>query len=133
MILFLQNIRGLLGFALFVTCLVLSFKGFPLGLLSFFGSGLVLMGYQVATASICHTDSGGSTSAGGRILTICLAFFFASLGSAIINWGGLATVNFGDFSVSLRWAGILMGLAGGLWNIDYAFVTPTGRPINTEK
>ena len=133
MISLLQSVRGFLGFIFFITCLVLSFKGFPLGLLSFFGSFLVLMGYQVATASICHTDAGGSTSAGGRIITICIAFFIASLGSAIINWGGLATVNFGDFSVSLRWAGILMGLAGGLWNIDYAFVTPTGRPINTEK
>ena len=118
MVALLQATRGLVGFVLSCAALVLSFKGFPFAFFSLFGSALVLMGYQVAIASICHTDAGGSTSAGGRFITICIAFAIASVGSAVIDWGGLISINFGDLTFSLRWLGIGMGILGGLWNID---------------
>tara|TARA_B100001063_G_scaffold192487_1_gene183744 strand:+ start:1779 stop:2186 length:408 start_codon:yes stop_codon:yes gene_type:complete len=126
---FLQSVRGFLGFSLFVLAVLMTFDGFPGALLSWLGGGVVAMAYTVAIATITHEDTGqGKESAGTRFLRICVAFAIASLGAAMVEWGGLWSVTFFDsFTVPFRETGILVGIACGLFNIDKDTVIPTGK------
>ena len=78
------------------------------------------MGYSVAVATITHEDTGqGKEGSGTRFIRICIAFPVASLGAAMIEWGGLWSVTFFDaFTIPFRETGIIVGIAGGLFNID---------------
>ena len=53
-----------------------------------------------------------------RFWTICAGFAIASLGAGIINWGGLASINFGSLTVDLKAVSVVGGVIGGLFNID---------------
>ena len=55
---FLQSVRGFVGFLLFVLAVLMTFDGFPGALLSWFGGGVVTVGYSVAIATIAHTNTG---------------------------------------------------------------------------
>ena len=115
-----QNIRALTGFALMMFALFLTFDGFPGAMLSWLGGGVVMTGYTGSIATITHEDTGeGKLTAGMRILVISVGFAIASFGSAMINWGGLTSVTLSDtFTVPFRETGILLGIAGGLYNVD---------------
>jgi hypothetical protein len=114
----LQSIRALAGLFLLIACIQLSFKGFPFALISLLGSAIVLMGYQVAISTISHSDSPTGPNPWRRFWTICVAFAVASLGAAAIQWGGLASINLGSALIDLKWAGVIAGATGGLFNID---------------
>ena len=126
MINLLQSIRGLVGFILLVFSVILSFQGFPAALLSWLGGGVVTVGYAVAISKITHEDTGnGKESPGTRFFVICLAFALASLGSALITWGGLVSIGVGGpVVIPFRETGILIGIACGLFNIDKTLVNP---------
>ena len=123
---FLQSVRGFVGFLLFVLAVLMTFDGFPGALLSWFGGGVVTVGYSVAIATIAHKNTGqGDESAGARFARICVAFALASLGAAMVGWGGLWSVTFFDsFTVPFRETGILIGIACGLYNIDKTPMAP---------
>jgi len=117
---FLQSLCGFVGFALFVLALLMTFKGFPGGLLSWLGGGVVTVGYGVATATITHEDTGqGIDIPFVRFARICVAFAIASLGAAMVEWGGLLSVTFYDtLNIPFRETGIVIGIFCGLFNID---------------
>ena len=114
----LQGVRALLGLLIGVSCLLLTFKGFPLAMISFLGSGIVLTGYQVAISTLTHSDSPTGSSSWARFWTICVAFALASLGAAVIQWGGLVSINAGPVLIDLKTAGVIVGIVGGIFNID---------------
>ena len=117
---FLQSARVLVGMGLFVFSLFLSFDGFPLALLSWFGGGIVMLGYTVAISTMTHEDTGGGkVKALNRIVIISIAFAVASLGAAMVTWGGLVSVTmFDNITISFRSAGAVIGIVCGLFNID---------------
>ena len=117
---FLQSLRGFVGFAMFVLALLMTFKGFPGGLLSWLGGGVVTVAYSVAIATITHEDTGqGKEGPRDRFLRICLAFAIASVGAAMVEWGGLWSVTFFDtLNIPFRETGIVIGIVCGLFNID---------------
>ena len=123
---FLQSVRGFLGFVLLVLALFMTFDGFPGALLSWLGGGVMTVAYSVAIATIIYKDTGqGDESAGARFARICVAFALASLGAAMVGWGGLWSVTFYDsFTIPFRETGILTGIACGLWNIDKKPMAP---------
>ena len=126
---FLQSVRGLGGFTLFVLAGLMTFDGFPGALLSWFGGGIVCVGYSVAIATMTHEDVGsGKEGPGPRLLRICLAFAIASLGAQVVVWGGLVSVSLGSaITIGFREAGIVIGILCGLFNIDKTTVIP-GSP-----
>tara|TARA_B100000676_G_scaffold273209_1_gene291732 strand:- start:1526 stop:1966 length:441 start_codon:yes stop_codon:yes gene_type:complete len=123
---FLQSVRGFAGFFLFVLAVLMTFDGFTGALLSWLGGGVVCIGYSVAIATTTHEDTGqGKEGALPRFLRICVAFAIASLGAAMVEWGGLWSVTFFDsFTVPFRETGILIGITCGLFNIDKSLVGP---------
>ena len=125
----LQSVRGFVGFALLVLSVMMTFSGFPGALLSWLGGGVLCMGYTVAIATIAHADVGsGLEGPGARFLHICAAFAVASLGAAMVTWGGLLSVTFLDsLTVPFRETGIVIGIVGGLFNIDKTLVRPGSR------
>ena len=76
------------------------------------------MGYTVAVSILTHVDTAVGSNAWQRILSISLGFAVASVGGAIIKWGGLVSVNIWEFEVSLYTAAVVAGVVGGLFNID---------------
>lgn len=114
----LQSVRGLVALALFVMCASLSFQGFPGALVSLLGALLVLTGYTGSISTMCHTDTYAGKNPWPRFGTICAGFAIASIGAAVINWGGLATINLGSIPVDLKGVSIVGGIIGGLFNID---------------
>ena len=116
----IQSLRALVGLVLFVLALLLSFKGFPLGLLSWLGGGVVMTGYTGSVATITHEDTGqGKQGPWTRIAVISLGFAIASLGSAMVDWGGLLSVTaFDSITIPFRETGIVFGIFGGLFNVD---------------
>lgn len=115
-----QNIRALTGFALLIFALFHTFDGFPGAMLSWLGGGLVMTGYTGSISTITHENTGeGKLTAGMRILVISVGFAIASFGSAMIDWGGLTSITLSDtFTVPFRETGILLGITGGLYNVD---------------
>ena len=105
---------------MFVLALLMTFKGFPGGLLSWLGGGVVTVAYSVAIATITHEDTGqGKEGPRDRFLRICLAFAIASFCAAMVEWGGLWSVTFFDtLNIPLRETGIVIGIVCGLFNID---------------
>ena len=126
---FLQTVQGFVGFFLFVLAVLMTFQGFPGATFSWLGGGVIAAGYSVAIATITHEDTGqGKEGAGPRFLRICVAFALASLGAAMVEWGGLWSVTFFDaFTLPFRETGILVGIACGLFNIDKDTVIPGSR------
>ena len=129
----LQFIRGFGGFILFVVSVVMTFKGFPFALLSWFGGGVITVAYTVAISTMTHEDVGhGKDSPRDRFIRICLGFAIASLGAAMVEWGGLISIGVGgSFVIPFRETGILIGIASGLYNIDAVAWTP-GQITNKE-
>ena len=117
---FLQSVRGFAGLFLFVLAVLMTFDGFTGALLSWLGGGVVCIGYSVAIATITHEDTGqGKEGALPRFLRICVAFAIASLGAAMVTWGGLISVTmFDNITISFRSTGALIGIVCGLLNID---------------
>ena len=126
---FLQLVRGFVGFWLFVLAILMTFQGFPDALLSWLGGGVVAVAYTVAISTITHEDIGqGKETASTRFIRICIAFAIASVGAAMVEWGGLWSVSFYDaFTIPFRETGILIGIAGGLFNIDKATMLPGNK------
>jgi len=79
---------------------------------------MVLTGYQVAISTLTHSDSPTGSGAMTRFVTICSAFALVSIGNAVIQWGGLVSINAGSALIDLKTAGVIIGIAGGLFNID---------------
>ena len=117
---FLQEARGVVGMLVFLFSVFETFSGKPLALLSFFGAGLVMSGFTVATATITHEDVGqGKEGPGRRILRICFSFALASLGAAMVTWGGLVSMMFFDkITIGFIETGVYVGIVCGLFNID---------------
>ena len=126
MVRFLQSVRGLVGFVTFVLSVIMTFDGFPLALLSWLGAGVMMVGYTVAIATITHEDVGeGKEGPVSRFLRICLAFAIASIGGAMVGWGGLLSVSFFDnITIGFRETGVFTGVVCGLFNIDKALQSP---------
>ena len=103
--------------ALFIWSLFLTFNGFPGALLSWLGGAIVMIGYTGSIATLTHSDQG--LSGVQRFIAICAGFALASLGSAMVVWGGLVSVTISDaFTIDFRAAGCVVGIVGGLFNID---------------
>lgn len=126
----LHSVRALLGLALFIWSLFLSFDGFPGALLSWLGGGIVLIGYTGSIATLTHNDQG--MTGVQRFIAICIGFALASLGAAMVVWGGLISVTIADFlTIDFRTAGIVLGILGGLFNIDKTFISTPGAGNRT--
>lgn len=111
--------RSFLGLALFGVCALLSLRGVPLALVSMLGSAIVLVACQIGTSVIAHPNScSNPESLVGRAVLVMVAFLIASFGLNLINWGGLISIDMGAISIHLGKSGALMGIAGGLLNID---------------
>lgn len=76
---------------------------------------LQITGLTPAISAMFH-PMGATTSR--RLLMIFFGFTLASLGRAIIDWGGLAFINIGDLKISIGQMGELIGILGGFINID---------------
>jgi len=111
----LSFVRGFICLLVFLSCIALSFKGFPLGIISFVGFMIVITGWTRAISAMFH-PMGATTLR--RLLVIFIGFAIASLGRAIIDWGGLAFINIGDLKISIGQMGAYIGLLGGLVNLD---------------
>ena len=107
-----------MGIFLATASIGLTFNGFPMALVSLLGSALVLIGYQVSISTLTHSDSPTGRNPWQRFLAICLGFAVASIGRAVIQWGGLISINVGLMVVDLYAAGVVAGVLGGLFNID---------------
>lgn len=118
----LHFLRTIITMLLFISCIILSFKGFPLALVSFLGSGMTFLGYSVAIATMTHSDTAAGNSPTQRILMICIHFGLASLGVAVIQWGGLSSINIGiasiDLTIDLKTIAVVTGVISGLLNMD---------------
>lgn len=108
-------VRAFICLLIFLSCITLSFKGFPLGIISFIGFMIVITGWTPAISAMFH-PMGATTLR--RLLVIFIGFALASLGRAIIDWGGLAFINIGDLKISIGQMGACIGLIGGLVNLD---------------
>ena len=127
----LHSVRALLGLTLFIWSLFLSFDGFPGALLSWLGGGIVLIGYTGSIATLTHNDQG--MTGVQRFIAICIGFALASLGAAIVVWGGLVSVTIADFlTIDFSTAGIVLGIVGGLFNIDKTFISTPGAGNRTQ-
>jgi hypothetical protein len=78
----------------------------------------VITGYTGSISVLTHTDTYAGDKPWSRFWTICAGFAIASLGAGIINWGGLASINFGSLTVDLKAVSVVGGVIGGLFNID---------------
>ena len=76
---------------------------------------IVITGWTPAISAMFH-PMGATTLR--RLLVIFIGFALASLGRAIIDWGGLAFINIGDLKISIGQMGAYIGLIGGLVNLD---------------
>ena len=134
MVNFLQSVRGLFGFVAFVLSVIMTFDGFPLALLSWLGAGVMMVGYTVAIATITHEDVGsGKEGSVARFIRICLAFAIASVGGAMVGWGGLLSVSFFDsITIGFRETAIITGIICGLFNIDKSWQSPAIQPMKEE-
>jgi hypothetical protein len=94
---------------------MLSFKGFPLGIISFVGFMLLITGWTPAISAMFH-PMGAPTSR--RLIVIFIGFAIASLGRAVVDWSGLAFINIGSLKVSIAQLGAYVGIFGGLFNLD---------------
>ena len=115
---FVSSARTLIGFATLVMCLILSFKGFPLAMVSWLGAGVAMTGYTGAFTTIFHNNSDSPSTPVGKFLTVCIGFAIASIGGAVIDWGGLVTINIGKFPINLQYISVLVGILSGVFNID---------------
>jgi hypothetical protein len=111
----MKEIRNMLCLIVLVACIVLSFKGFPFGIISFIGFLTGLTGWTAAISAICHPMGSRGLR---RLFTIFLGFAIASAGRAIVNWGGLASIGTGGFTLSVANLGAYIGVFGGLLNLD---------------
>ncbi len=118
----MKEIRNLFCLIIFVVCIVLSFKGFPFGIVSYIGFLTGVGGWTAAIAAICH-PMGSKTNR--RLITIFLGFAFASLGRAIVYWGGLVGFNLGTFSIEIASLSAVIGILSGLFNLDKNMQDPT--------
>ena len=90
---FVTSVRGFAIFISFVMCLILSFKGFPLALVSWLGMFILMTGYGVAFSTMFHTNEDSPTTGIGKFFLVCVEFAVASFGGAVIIWAGLTTIN----------------------------------------
>ena len=120
MVNFLQSFRALAGIFLLVSTIFLSFNGFGFGaFVSLFGSFLVLWGMQIAVAVLLHKSAYGASYTGlSRVICVVAGFAVAWFGEFLVNTGGLISINVANFPINLQYAGVLMGIAGGIWDID---------------
>jgi hypothetical protein len=126
----MQAIRNFICFLVLVACIVLSFKGFPFGLISFIGFLTGATGWTAAISAICHPMGARGSR---RLFTIILGFAIASLGRAIVNWGGLAFINIGDLPISVANLGAYMGVFGGLFNVDKSMHIANENPQKSDE
>ena len=110
-----QFVRGLSCLLVFLSCVILSFRGFSLGIISFIGFMLQITGWTPAISAIFY-PMGATTLR--RFIVIFIGFALASLGRAMIDWGGLAFINIDGFRIMIAQIGVLIGFLGGLINID---------------
>ena len=114
----LSNVRGLVVAGTFVICIILSFKGFPLALVSWVGFIVLGTGYAVAFSTIFHANEDSPKTGLGRFFLICIAFAVASLGGEIISWGGLISFDIFNLNFNLQYTGALVGTVSGIFNLD---------------
>ena len=132
MVSLIQSVRALLGLILLVFSFYLTFNGFPGALLSWLGGGVVITGYTGSISTITHEDTGmGHQGPWSRIAIISVGFAIASLGSAMIEWGGLVSVSVGQsITIPFRETGIILGIVGGLFNVDKTLYV-SGTSLNS--
>jgi hypothetical protein len=111
----MQEIRSLICFIVFAFCIVLSFKGFPLGIASFIGFVMVLSGWTAAISAMFHPMGSKSSR---RLITIIIGFFIASLGRATVDWAGLASISLGTLVIDIPQLAAYTGILSGIFNID---------------
>ena len=90
-----------------------------------------MAGYTSAIANMTHEDVGeGKNKPLQRIINVCVGFAIASLGNAMIGWGGLISVTFfGSLTIHFLGIGIVIGVISGLLNIDKNVALPNAlRP-----
>ena len=135
---FIRKARIVIGLLLFIWTLSLSFYGFPLGLISWLGAAVYMVGWGTAIACVFHNEVNvreGRISSGQRFIRACIGFAMAGLGVAMINWGGLISVTFSDtitldFQLVAGW----LGTFAGLFNVDREMDLPLRnvRPTKSE-
>ena len=135
---FIRKARIVIGLLLFIWTLSLSFSGFPLGLISWLGAAVYMVGWGTAIACVFHNEVNvreGRISSGQRFIRACIGFAMAGLGLAMINWGGLISVTFSDtitldFQLVAGW----LGTFAGLFNVDREMDLPLRnvRPTKSE-
>ena len=115
---FVSSARGFIMAISLMMCVILSFRGFPLALVSWLGMLVQMTGYTVVLTTMFHNNEDLPKTVIGRFFLVCLAFAVASLGGAIIIWGGLSTINIFMLPFRLEYVGSVLGTASGIYNID---------------
>ena len=117
----MQKIRNFFAVAILLPCFVLTFQGFPGGLISYLGFLGVLTAWTVFLSALFHPYRSSKKYRFGVLLFAVVIFFVSS---SIINVGGLARIGIPIFGMNidiwLNEMGILLGVLGGIFDLDKA-------------
>ena len=115
----MQKIRNIAAIAILFPCLVLTFQGFPLALISYLGFIGTLSAVTVLICAIFHPMNSPKSVRVG-VLFFGVLILIGSI--VLINLGGLTKIGieFFDDQVDIWLAdtGIILGLFGGIFNVD---------------
>jgi len=82
---------------------------------------IVITGWTPAISAIFH-PMGATTLI--RLCIVFIGFALVPLGWAIIDWGGLAFINIEGLKINIGRMGELIGILGGLLNLDRTMESP---------
>ena len=113
----IENVRALLFLALGAACLVLTFKGFPLALVSFLGFLIILTACTRGVQALLFKDKDPLMNS-SRLASVILSIALGAFGIAVVKWGGLSSISIGQLTIGLDFMGVAIGIAGGLARLD---------------
>jgi hypothetical protein len=119
----LRVYRSVVSAFLVVTCVVLSFRGFPWAMVSLLGSLIVMTGYTGAVSAILRANTPAGAKPFKRFLFICLGFAVASVGASLIPAGGLVSITVAGVTLDLKLLGVVGGILSAILQLDDAFIT----------
>ena len=113
----IENARALLSLALGAVCIVLTFKGFSLALVSFLGFLIILTACTRGVQALLCEDKDPLMNS-SRLGSVILAIALGAFGIAVVKWGGLSSISIGQLTIGLDFMGVAIGIAGGLARLD---------------
>ena len=96
---------------------MLSFKGFPLALVSFLGFLIILTACTRGVQALLYKNTDPLMNE-SRPASVLIAVALGALGFAVVKWGGLASISIGSIAIGLDFLGVVIGVAGGLAKLD---------------